>query len=63
VGFKQGTHDCGGSGGGDGQSGNTSGEDRAVVLSFVVGLMGVRRGGSPFPLPCPSSRPVLLNSS
>lgn len=45
MGFKQGVHDCGGSEGGeDGQSRNISGEDRVVVLSFVVGLGGVRRG-------------------
>ena len=45
MGFKHGVHDCGGGGGEDGQSRNISGEDLVVVLSFVVGLAGVRRGG------------------
>lgn len=46
MGFKHGVHDCGGGGGGvDGRSRNTSGEDPVVVLSFVIGLAGVRRGG------------------
>jgi hypothetical protein len=44
VGFKQGVHDCGGGDEG-GQSRNISDEDLAVVLSFVVGLAGARRGG------------------
>ena len=43
VGFKHGVHDCGGDDGG--QSRNISDEDLAVVLSFVVGLAGDRRGG------------------
>ena len=43
VEFKHGVHDCGGVE--DGRSRNISGEDLVVVLSFVVGLAGVRRGG------------------
>ena len=46
IGFKHGVHDCGGGDDDDGggQSRNIS-EDLAVVLSFVVGLAVVKRGG------------------
>lgn len=43
MGFKHGVHDCGGGDGG--QSRYISDESLLVVLSFVIGLAGVRRGG------------------
>ena len=41
MGVKHGVHDCGGE---DGRSRRISGADVVVVLSFAVGLVGVRSG-------------------
>ena len=45
IGFKHGVHDCGGGDDDGGQSRNISEDLLVVVLSFVVGLAVVKRGG------------------